>query len=115
MNTFNSPLEAFLHWEKQEPTRIFLKQPINGNIINYTYESAGEEIRSIASAIKDFNLSERSHIALFSKNCAHWILSDLAIMMSGHVSIPIYPTLNAKSVNQLLTHSESKAIIIGKL
>jgi long-chain acyl-CoA synthetase len=115
MNTFNSPLEAFLHWEKQEPTRIFLKQPFDGNIINYTYESAGAEIRSIASAIKDFNLSERSHIALLSKNCAHWILSDLAIMMSGHVSIPIYPTLNAKSVSQLLTHSESKAIIIGKL
>ncbi len=115
MNTFNSPLEAFLYWEKQEPTRIFLKQPIDGNILNYTYQSAGEEVRRIASAIKDFNLSKRSHIALFSKNCAHWILSDLAIMMSGHVSIPIYPTLNAKTVNQLLTHSESKAIIIGKL
>ena len=115
MNTFNSPLEAFLFWEKQDPTRIFLKQPIDGKIINFTYESAGTEIRKIASSIKDFNLSERSHIALFSKNCAHWILADLAIMMSGHVSVPIYPTLNAKSVNQLLTHSESKAIIIGKL
>ena len=115
MDTFNSPLAAFLYWEKKAPTSIFLKQPINGTIINYTYQSAGEEIRKIASAIKDFNFSERSHIALFSKNCAHWILSDLAIMMSGHISIPIYPTLNAKSVKQLLTHSESKAIIIGKL
>ncbi len=115
MNSFKSPLEAFLFWEKQIPASIFLKQPIDGRIINYTYKSAGEEIRKIASAIDDFNLSERSHIALLSKNCAHWILADLAIMMSGHISVPIYPTLNAHSVNQLLTHSESKVIILGKL
>ena len=42
-------------------------------------------------------------------------MSDIAIMMAGYVSIPIYPTLNADSISQILTHSESKAIIIGKL
>jgi long-chain acyl-CoA synthetase len=42
-------------------------------------------------------------------------MADLAIMMSGHISIPIYPSLNASSINQILVHSESRAIIIGKL
>lgn len=42
-------------------------------------------------------------------------MADLAIMMSGHVSIPIYPSLNASSINQILVHSESLATIIGKL
>jgi long-chain acyl-CoA synthetase len=40
-------------------------------------------------------------------------MADLAIMMSGHISIPIYPSLNASSINQILVHSESRAIIIG--
>jgi long-chain acyl-CoA synthetase len=40
-------------------------------------------------------------------------MADLAIMMSGHISIPIYPSLNASSINQILVHSES--IIILKL
>ena len=112
---FNSPLEAFLHWEKETPNRIFLKQPINGKTKTYTFAEAGEEARKIASRIASYNLPQFSHIALLSKNCAHWLLSDLAIMMSGHVSIPIYPTLNATSIGQILEHSESKAIIIGKL
>jgi len=115
MNIFNSPLEAFLYWEENSPDLPFLKQPINGNIITYTFKTAGTEVRKIASALSDYKLPELSHIALLSKNCAHWIMSDLAIMMAGHVSIPIYPTLNADSINQLLRHSESKAIIIGKL
>ncbi len=115
MSKFNSPLEAFLHWEANKPNAVFLKQPINGSVKVYTYAEAGNEIRRIAQALNSYGLLERSHIALLSKNCAHWNMADLAIMMSGHISIPIYPTLNAQSIDQILTHSEAKAIIVGKL
>ena len=115
MNSFNSPLEAFLYWEEITPDLPFLKQPINGKLRTYTFKEAGYESRKIANALKNLDLQPHSHIALLSKNCAHWIMSDLAIMMAGHVSIPIYPTLNADSVNQILIHSDSKGIIIGKL
>jgi long-chain acyl-CoA synthetase len=115
MSEILTPLDAFLYWEKQTPNQIFLKQPINGQDITYTYAEAGNEIRKIASALKAFNLPKRSHIALLSKNCAHWCMADIAIMMCGCVSIPIYPTLNAASINQILVHSEAQAIIIGKL
>ena len=115
MLNFNSPLEAFMHWEKTTPNHIFLNQPIDRKNITYTFKQVGSEARKIAAELKSLNLPERSHIALLSKNCAHWTMSDIAIMMAGHVSIPIYPTLNEESVNQILTHSESKAIIVGKL
>jgi len=110
-----TPLEAFLNWEKQSPNQIFLKQPINGKQVTYTFQEAGLEVRKIASHLSSLNLPKRSHIALLSKNCAHWLMSDLAIMMADHVSIPIYPTLNDSGVKQVLTDSESKVIIIGKL
>tara|TARA_R110002124_G_scaffold107405_2_gene259793 strand:- start:8701 stop:10344 length:1644 start_codon:yes stop_codon:yes gene_type:complete len=115
MSEIQTPLEAFLKWENQTPNQIFLKQPINRKLVTYTFQEAGQEARKIASYLGTLNLPRRSHIALLSKNCAHWILSDLAIMMADHVSIPIYPTLNADSINLVLEHSESKAIIIGKL
>ena len=115
MPHFKTPLEAFLYWEKNSPETIFLKQPIHRKINTYTYKTAGEEISKIAAGLIALDLPEKSHIALLSKNCAHWIMADLAIMMSGHISIPIYPTLNDKSINQILVHSDSKAIIIGKL
>lgn len=115
MSEFNSPLEAFLYWEAESPNHIFLNQPINRNKLTYTYQEVGQEARKVAAYLKSLNFPDGSHIALLSKNCAHWIMSDLAIMMAGYVSIPIYPTLNSKSMNQILVHSESKAIIIEKL
>ncbi|TXG34510.1 AMP-binding protein [Seonamhaeicola maritimus] len=115
MLKFNSPLEAFLHWESNAPSLVFLNQPIANKTISFTYKEAGEEARRMASALKAYNLVEGDHVAILSKNCAHWVLADLAIMMCGFVSIPIYPTLNANSINRILEHSESKAIIVGKL
>jgi len=115
MQTFNSPLDAFNYWVKNTPDRIYLRQPINGEFIEYSYSKADEEIRKMATAIKNLNLGPNPHIALLSKNCAHWLMADLAIMMAGGVSIPIYPTLDPESISQILKHSESKAIFIGKL
>ncbi|HRG80757.1 MAG TPA: AMP-binding protein, partial [Cyclobacteriaceae bacterium] len=92
-----------------------LRQPFSGEWRNWTYQQAGEEIRKIASGLKGLNLPPRSNVALLSKNCAQWIMADLAIMMAGHISVPLYATLTAPSIKQILEHSEAKAIFVGKL
>lgn len=115
MQKFDSTIAAFTHWENTTPDNPFLRQPFDRQITEYTYKTGGNEIRRMASALKSMDMPPNSHIGLISKNCAHWIMADLAIMMAGHVSVPIYPTLNAASIRQILEHSESKAVIIGKL
>jgi long-chain acyl-CoA synthetase len=115
MPDFKSPIESFLFWENKQPNKTFLNQPINGKHLSFTYKEAGEEIRKIAQYLKSLNIPQKGKVALFSKNCAHWIMADLAIMMAGYVSVPIYPTLNADTIEYILSHSEAKAIFIGKL
>ncbi len=115
MIKFDSPLSAFEHWETTTPNKEYLRQYINGELIIYTFKESGDEARRIATAINGFNLSPKSKIALLSSNCAHWVMADLAIMMSGHTSVPIYPTLQAETIEFILDHSEAKAIIVGKL
>ncbi len=115
MDKFNTPLEAFAHWVNTTPNKTFLRQPFNRVFKEYSFQQADQEIRKIASALNQMGLSNGSHVALLSKNCAHWIMADLAIMMAGCISIPIYPTLGAESIKEILEHSESKAIIVGKL
>ena len=36
-------------------------------------------------------------------------------MMSGHISVPLYPNLSADTLNKILIHSESKLLFVGKL
>jgi long-chain acyl-CoA synthetase len=110
-----SILEYFYHWEKNTPNEVFLKQPFGDDFLDFTWQKAGEQIRKLSTYINSLGLAPKSNIALISKNCAEWIITDLAIMHSGHVSVPMYPTLTAAQVNQILVHSEAKLVFIGKL
>ncbi len=94
---------------------MFLNQPIGGVWKPWTYREAGQEIRRIAAALQGYNLPSKSNIAILSKNCAHWIMADIAIWMSGHVSVPLYATISASTIRQILDHSESKVLFVGKL
>ena len=115
MQQFDSPLSAFEHWEGTTPDKEYLRQYINGGLKIYTFKESGDEARRIATAINGFNLPPKSKVALMSSNCAHWVMADLAIMISGHTSVPIYPTLGTETIEYILDHSEAKAIIVGKL
>jgi long-chain acyl-CoA synthetase len=107
--------ENFYHWEKNTPDAIFLSQPYGDTDKTYSYKEAGIQARKMAAALRALNLPPQSNIGLISKNCAHWLIADLAIVMSGHVSVPFYATLVADQLNQVLVHSECKVLFIGKL
>jgi long-subunit acyl-CoA synthetase (AMP-forming) len=74
-----------------------------------------EEARKIAAYLQSQGMQKGDHVALVSKNCAEWIITDVAIWMAGGVSVPLYPTLVAETVRQIMEHSESKFLFVGKL
>ena len=110
-----TPLDFFYNWELKTPDSPFLRQPVNGIWKIFSYKETGNEARKLASALIALNLPPNTAVAILSKNCAHWFIADLAIMMAKLISVPVYPTLSAASIKPILDHSESKAIFIGKL
>jgi long-subunit acyl-CoA synthetase (AMP-forming) len=110
------PLELFYEREARHPHKIYLVQPQSGGQVEeLSWSDVGEQARRAASWLRGLALEPGSRIAIISKNCAHWIIADLAIWMAGHVSVPLYPNLGAESVRQMLEHSESRLVFVGKL
>ena len=115
-DNYSLPLEVLYRWERETPDQVFLRQPYPGQgYVDLTFRQAMQEIRRIATAIRTKNFPPGSNIAILSKNCAHWMMTDYAIWMSGHCSVPLYPNLSEQTVRELLTHSESRLAFIGKL
>jgi long-chain acyl-CoA synthetase len=115
MKDYILPLDTFYLWEKTRPDRIYLSQPIDGKAHTWTWKQTGIEARKMAAYLKSLGLPPGSNIGLVSKNCAHWIICDLAILMAGHVSVPLYPNLTAESIRKILEHSEAPLLFVGKL
>ena len=107
------PLQRIYKWERERPETIFLTQPHAGNVRDWTWGHAVAEIRCIAAWLKAQDWEPGSRVGILSRNCSWWIMADLAIWMAGHVTVPIYPSLKAQSIRQILEHCEAKACFLG--
>jgi long-subunit acyl-CoA synthetase (AMP-forming) len=112
---YQSNLENFLHWTKQTPETLYLRQPHGNQFIDYSYFAAAIEVKKIAHYIQEVLEKGSKNVGILSKNSAHWIMADLAISAAGAISVPFYATLTKEQLNQVLVHSECRILIVGKL
>jgi len=110
-----SIVEHFYHKEQQTPDAPFLRQPKGASWQVTTFAEAGQIARKMTTALQELGLQPGDHIGILSKNCMHWVLSDLAIMMGGFVSVPFYASLPKKKLEEVVELSDIKALFIGKL
>ena len=110
-----TPLEMLYQWNEQVPNRVFLRQPVNGQYKTYTWAQVNDQARRLASALLAQGLTKGDRVAILSKNCAEWFISDYAIQLAGLISVPLYPMQTPDALEYVLKHSDSKVIIIGKL
>ncbi|HWD00561.1 MAG TPA: AMP-binding protein [Candidatus Sulfopaludibacter sp.] len=108
------PLQWMYRWETERAGDIFLTQPFDGGKIReWTWAETANEVRRMAAYLKAQKWEPGSRVAILSRNCAWWIMADLAIWMAGHVTVPIYPSLKSQTIRQILEHSDAKACFLG--
>ncbi|EIV1853900.1 AMP-binding protein [Vibrio vulnificus] len=110
-----TPSDMILKWAKERPHEVYLKQIINRQFVEFTYSEVADKALRLVTALKALGAEPGDRIALISKNCAEWFICDLAMMLGDYVSVPIFPTAGADTIEYCITHSESKILIAGKL
>ncbi|MGF2733624.1 AMP-binding protein [Marinobacter sp. DUT-1] len=109
-------LHCLYYWAEQTPDKVYLTQPYpDGKVEDVTWKQAADQVSRMAGYLMGLELPDRSNIGLLGKNSAYWILADLAIWAAGHVSVPLYPTLNGETAAYILEHSEARLLFLGKM
>jgi long-chain acyl-CoA synthetase len=109
-------LQRLYHLERTAADRVAFTQPMGGGVVrDLTWREVMDQARRLAGHLKAQGFPPGSAIALLSKNTAWWLICDYAIWMAGHVSVPLYPTLSAETIRQILAHSEARLLFVGKL
>ncbi len=110
-----SPLSMLYSWERECPNTVYLKQPVDGVVTEYTWQQFATMVRKAAAALQQKGYPKGSRICILAKNSMEWFVADMAIMMAGYVSVPIFATAGHKTIDYVLKHSDSKLIFVGKL
>lgn len=109
-------LDSIQDHAEAHPQRVFLTQPVGGGrVVDYTWGEVVDQARRMATYLQSQGFASGSHIAILSKNCAHFFIAELAIWMAGGTTVAIFPTERAETVRFVLEHSDSKMLFVGKL
>jgi long-chain acyl-CoA synthetase len=109
-------LDYVLDHEAKLGDRVYMTQPIGNNqVTDYTWAQVVDQSRRMAAHLQSLGYPQGTRIAILSKNCAHFIMAELAIWMAGYTTVAIFPTETAETINYVLTHSESSLLFVGKL
>lgn len=109
-------LDYVFDHEAQQPSRVFLTQPLGGGAVrDYTWAQTLDEARRMAAHLQGLGLEPGARIAILSKNCAHFFIAELAIWMAGGTTVAIFPTETADTIGYVLEHSGASLLFVGKL
>jgi long-subunit acyl-CoA synthetase (AMP-forming) len=110
-----SPLAMLYKREAETPHDHYMTQPTAEGTVTFTWAQTMTAARKIAARINTYRYPKGTRIAILGKNTAEWIITDIAIMMAGHISVPIFSTAGIDTIRFVLEHAECPMMFIGKL
>ena len=112
LNSYNNLLELFFdQYNKQDKNKIFLT-----NLGNPQHKLSWEKTYLLVNHLsnnisKDIKLGDRC--ILISENRPEWLISDLAIMLAGGISVPSYTTYTTKDYEYIIKDCEPSVVIVS--
>ena len=113
LDNFNSLIELFFYQEKKQNPKSILLQWLNpNNKKTFTWEQTKINIFKLSKKIKE-NIKEGDRCLLVSENRPEWFICDLAIMLSGGITVPAYTTYTEDDYKYLIEDCEPSLIIVS--
>lgn len=69
-------------------------------------------VREMAHGLISLGLEPASKAAVMAPTSYQWVASDLATLLAGGVSIPIYPTCSSSDIEHIVNNSEAQIVFV---
>ncbi len=108
----NSLVELyFKKLEEVDKEKPFLKW-LKSDKPTYTWSQVSERIFKLTNKIKSI-INEGDRCLILSENRPYWLMSDIAIMNAGGISVPIFTTYSSNDYKYILNDCKPSIIIVS--
>jgi long-chain acyl-CoA synthetase len=102
-----------LNTVKNYPKENFVLYKDKGEYRGISTEEFKNMVEEFSLGLRELGVGKNDKIILLSENRPEWIISDLAILAFGGITVPIYPTLTAEQIVFIIDDSDAKVVIFS--
>jgi long-chain acyl-CoA synthetase len=79
-----------------------------------TYAAMGEKVAEVQQLLSSYSIKPGDKVAIWGHNMPNWGIAYMAITAMGAVAVPLLPDFSKVEIENVLNHSDSKAILVSK-
>src|SRR5437868_12978788 len=113
LERFDNLVSLFLTRAADKGEQPFLWAKREGEWRSISWSEAARQVASLAASLKRIGLVPGDRVALVSENRPEWLLSDLAIMAAGCVTVPTYTTNTVRDHAHVLGNSGARTLLVS--
>jgi long-chain acyl-CoA synthetase len=110
---FENLVQMFLVRAEAKGGAPFLWAKHDGEWRPISWADARRQVIALATSLRRIGLEAGDRVMLVSENRPEWLISDLAIMAAGCVTVPTYTTNTTRDHSHILGNSGAKAVIVS--
>ncbi len=95
--------------------RIMLSRDSSGQWLPISSREFGRSVARVADALRAWGIQRGDRVAILSENRPEWTTADMASLLLGAVTVPLYTTLTADQIAFLLNDSGCRIIFLSSL
>ncbi len=109
----NTTLRRVYQYSTTKYTRRHATQYVDGTQA-YTYGTFREAVERLSQRMSRYGISCNDKVAVLSQNMPNYLVAFFSVTAFGRVLVPILPDSSTNEIDNILTHSETKAIFVSK-
>ncbi|MBM4166150.1 MAG: long-chain fatty acid--CoA ligase [Ignavibacteria bacterium] len=93
--------------------RPLLQHKLDGKWIALTFAEVREMVEISAAGFSALGLKANDRVAIISENRPEWIICDQSFAVLGAISVPLYPTLTSKQIEEIFLDADVSYAIVS--
>ena len=98
-----------------EKPALLYKERDAGKWQQVSWNELGRKVNTLAAYLVSISLKPGEKVVLLSENRPEWIMSDLAILAAGGVTVPLYFTSTTSQIDHILKDCGAKIVIASTI
>ncbi len=109
---FNTLAELYDYSTSKYSKRIVAEFSDGGQ--KYSYKQFKEACDNLSRTLSNFGIGASDKVAILSENMPNWTIAMFSIVAFGRIAVPMLQEVTPDEVENILSHSEAKAIFVSK-